>query len=224
MERAGPSHEAVVLVRSVVDRRASRGGSLAPGAVPFDGTWFLEHSSPAKLGEWLRQQHATGRFDAATILRALPDAPTLAVEAAKARPKTAAGVSVIVSSEQRSASAVVCLDITALGGVEAALQWIEASGATRRDRATKTLLAAVGRSGENLSALARLVDGVVMRPEQASVDAWEKCVAPLLMALLDPEHRDPLPPQETHGGVSAEEFDETITQAALSDRDPRKRD
>jgi hypothetical protein len=211
-------------VRDIIAERARNREGATPQPSSIDRQWLSEHLSRKSLDAWLRDEKAAQQFDASTILRALgPDASTLAVEASKARRRLTA-VTVVTSAEQRSGSGVLCLDVVALGGVEATVRWIQASGAIRRDRTATILIAAVGRAGEDMSALAPLVDGIVARPNQGSAEAWENSVAPLRQAHRNPEYREALPPEETHGGVSAEEFEERIAQAALSDLDPRKRD
>jgi hypothetical protein len=222
-ELLDPTPEA--LVKGVVARGAARGASPALPSVQLDVQWLAGKLSRAALGEWLRTRNAARRYDAHTILRALgPDVGTLAVEAAKTRTKARHDITLVVSVEQRADSPVICLDVVALGGVNEAQRWIDLTWEGRRDRSKTILVAAVGREGEDLSKLGRLVDGIVVRPAQDGRDAWEKSLAPVLKGLREPDYADSLPSTQTQGGVTAEEFAETIAQARLQDADPRKRD
>lgn len=130
----------------------------------------------------------------------------------------------IISAEQKPGSKIVCVDVTALGGKASVCHYLETSGLTKRDRSETKVIAALGREGGDMSELAGLVDGITQRPETNAAEEWEKTLAPLITALLDPNYRDELPPEKTCGGVSQEEFAETLAQAALPSSDPNKRD
>lgn len=118
---------------------------------------------------------------------------------------------------------VVCVDVATLG-VLWAIDWLEVHGPSIRARGAFLIAAVGGGAGGDLSKLVGSVDGITGHPRSRSLRAWIEHVAPLVASLRDPEREDALPPGDVHGGVSAEEFAETLAQAALPDADPRKRD
>jgi len=128
-------------------------------------------------------------------------------------------LTVVTSLEPDWLSDVVCLDVEAMGGVEQAILWAQNTAV----KEGTLILAALGRKGEDLSELGRYVNGFLSRPEGPEPD-WEAAVKPLVIAIRKPQYRDELPPEECGGGVTAEQFAETLAQAALPDSDPRKRD
>ncbi len=90
---------------------------------------------------------------------------------------------------------------------------IERAKSTPR-RPNVIVLAAVSAGpGHDMSGMSGVVDGIVMRPADDTFEAWNAALQPILIGILYPDYEDKLDPAETQGGVTAEEFEETLRAA-----------
>jgi hypothetical protein len=87
----------------------------------------------------------------------------------------------------------------------------------------RLLIAALGPEGADLSLLGNYFDGAIIRPRVPSQRGWVEALLPLWIAHSNPKEVDILGPDEGQGGVSQEEFKETLKQAMLPNSDPFKR-
>lgn len=119
-------------------------------------------------------------------------------------------------------SSILCVDLDALG-LDAARRWAERYGEQAR-RDGRLLVVAIGRQGHELSPLAGLFHAMISRPRLDITLAWANAVRPAWLAHRHPDRIDELPANETHGGISKSEFEESIFQATLRSGDRRRRD
>ncbi len=83
---------------------------------------------------------------------------------------------------------------------------------------TPILIAAVGHKvGGNMNPITGVVQGVVQRPDGDTFEVWNAALQPLLIGLKHLDYEDSLDPSETQGGVSREEFAETLRRTARGD-------
>lgn len=135
---------------------------------------------------------------------------------------TRAPLYTIITSENQAvpSTRIVCLDLDSIGDVEKSIEWLDRNA---RSLGSIVIIAAAGRQSQNLTNLVRRVDGVVCRPIDPGDPAWDLALVPILLALEKPTHDDSMT-TNPHGGISSEEFSETMFQASLLDEDPRKKD
>jgi hypothetical protein len=104
-----------------------------------------------------------------------------------------------------------------------AVKWAEVHAAKLRARG-QVIIAGIGQEQCDLSRLAKFVDGFVTRPRVPSPTTWRERTAPIVKTLRASENIDTLSVEELQGGISDEDFEETLAQAALPDAAPQKRD
>jgi hypothetical protein len=218
--RKAPLH----LVRGALDEHKRRGAS-ALGVGPFARRLQQEIRDHGSLEHFLAKTGASRVVDAPTLRRALGVPFFIGPRRSDRHVHVGYGsVDIITSMEQSPTGAdITCLDVTALGGVSAAVAWTEKYLAGLRTR-ERLLIGGIGQERIDLAKLASLVNGVVTRPRLPTPAAWRERIAPVVKALRTPENVDTLRVEELQGGISEVEFKETLAQAALPDTDPRKRD
>lgn len=103
------------------------------------------------------------------------------------------------------------------------IRWIKARGLDKRNRtgvARQLLISLLGRRGEDLSEMARYVDGITSK-----MGDCKRACRIAAFAIRNPNYVEPPNPDvDTRGGVSMAAFKETMRQAALPSNDPNKRD
>jgi hypothetical protein len=129
-------------------------------------------------------------------------------------------IAVIQSPSDLASTAVdvVVLDLDPLGGVVGAFRWLDANPGQ-----PAPIVVAVGENSADMTSLARRIQGVIGAPERRTGSGWRNALLPWWTARQDPG-RDDTPEDGELGGVTDEEFAETLFQTALADSDPRKRD
>ena len=165
--------------------------------------------------------HST--IDAMTVFRVL-DPNFIAALISSPEPIEAGVPSACIvrrSTDELVPADLICLDLDALGGVAAALSWLDAH--VDADSA-RTVIVAVGKLRVNLAEFEDRVDGVISAPpDRGLANSW-------LKVLRDWWKRDEVEslaetdPRLELGGIEFEELDAALVNAALDDNDPRKQD
>lgn len=113
---------------------------------------------------------------------------------------------------------VIVMDVEDLGGAVEACAWADLTVPKLLETWKEAIIvAALGRAGEDLTELSKKVRVIVQKPEKSDFDSWFKQLQSALIAIRYPDYEDKLDPAETQGGVSPEEFDETLRRAAEGD-------
>lgn len=72
-------------------------------------------------------------------------------------------------------------------------------------------IAVLGNEGEDLSGIHGIFEGIIGKC-MVNEDDLHAAVSPLVRGILDPTYEDPLPSNETQGGVTREEFEQTLRE------------
>ncbi len=110
---------------------------------------------------------------------------------------------------------VIIMDVEDLGGVAKACEWVDATLPKLKETWKESIVvAALGHAGEDMTNLSKRVNVVVQKAEKNTFDSWYKQLHGALVAIRYPDYEDDLDAAETQGGVSPEEFEETLRRAA----------
>jgi len=185
--------------------------------------------TPGGLSELLKHAGSARLVDEKALLRALDSqlgritGGGVSRRALASKTTKPLHVAVVVKGgEPPQAEPVVCVDVKQFGSLLAALEWAERYGSSVR-MGGRLLIAALGPEGADLSLLGNYFDGAIIRPRVPSQRGWVEALLPLWIAHSNPKEVDILGPDEGQGGVSQEEFKETLKQAMLPNSDPFKR-
>lgn len=134
----------------------------------------------------------------------------------------ASGRSVWTDDPIEEDTIVFVFDVDAFPSIEEAALTVMVYPRLRHLEPQPIYIAAVGHKGGNMNPLLATgrIRGIVQRPDvDGTFAAWNAALQPLLIGLKFPDYEDTLDPSETGGGVSQEEFAETLRRAARGDRD-----
>jgi hypothetical protein len=105
---------------------------------------------------------------------------------------------------------ILCLDVDAMGGVEHVVHWLQSNGAAL---ASRVIVAAVGTSSADVSALVGLVRVIISRPEGKAAPPWTDAIYAVSNMLKGGDAVKP-DARGLDGGVSLAEFEESVARAA----------
>ncbi len=198
------------------DQRAFRAGALikSNAAELIKG---FEHT--AKVDDLLKARTSRS-FDTKTFIRALD--PGFVAELSSQlldSPVPLPTVCVVRDpSDPESPADVVCIDYDALGGTAAVLSW------TDSNRSSAPRLLAIGRLRIDLAALSGRIQGVFAAPKERRMERqWQLAVAGWWESYTRLDGSDSGTSSEI-GGIEPDELDEALSNSALEDNDPLKRD